>query len=276
MGWSWRGKAAIRVRVSTVWSQPRARPEPVKVWCSSEDGVTHWRSSRAGWRRTKSPNPGIVKATPPRPLGRDEAAFDQLVAWTAQGVGAPADAVRDLLAGRASASASGDTLKEAPVLRCGACPACPVQVLHPVIHRGSCTAHVASGNGAALLRAAAATAASSLLTSSSAAGARSASAAAKSERLEARATEDEVTVIARAAELLNATVSSFVVGAAVEKDEAIVARAERTLMPAAQFDAMIDALDDTTVVPEVVELASRPRRVARRRRQQSPSSSQGC
>ncbi|WP_182481337.1 DUF1778 domain-containing protein [Nocardioides immobilis] len=151
-----------------------------------------------------------------------------------------------------------------------------MQVLHPVIHRGSCTAHVASGNGAALLRAAAATAASSLLTSSSAAGARSASAAAKSERLEARATEDEVTVIARAAELLNATVSSFVVGAAVEKDEAIVARAERTLMPAAQFDAMIDALDDTTVVPEVVELASRPRRVARRRRQQSPSSSQGC
>lgn len=86
----------------------------------------------------------------------------------------------------------------------------------------------------------------------------------KSERLEARATEDEAAVIARAAELLNATVSSFVVGAAVEKAETIVARAERTLMPAEQFDAMIAALDDATPVPEIVELASRPRRVARR------------
>jgi len=85
----------------------------------------------------------------------------------------------------------------------------------------------------------------------------------KSERLEARATEDEAAVIVRAAELLNATVSSFVVGAAVEKAATIVARAERTLMPAAQFDEMIAALDDATVVPEIVELASRPRRVAR-------------
>lgn len=86
----------------------------------------------------------------------------------------------------------------------------------------------------------------------------------KSERLEARATEDEVAVIARAAEILNATVSSFVVGAAVEKAETIVARAERTLMPVAQFDAMIAALDDASVVPEIVDLAARPRRVGRR------------
>ncbi len=86
----------------------------------------------------------------------------------------------------------------------------------------------------------------------------------KSERLEARATEDEAAVIARAAELLNSTVSSFVVGAAVEKAETIVARAERTLMPAEQFDTMIAALDDDAVMPEIAELASRPRRVARR------------
>lgn len=86
----------------------------------------------------------------------------------------------------------------------------------------------------------------------------------KSQRLEARATEDEAAVIARAAELLNATISSFVVEAAVEKAETVVARAERTLMPAAQFDAMIAALDDSSVVPEIVDLASRPRRVARR------------
>jgi hypothetical protein len=33
---------------------------------------------------------------------------------------------------------------------------------------------------------------------------------------------------------------------------------------AAQFDAMIAALDDATVVPEITELASPPRRLARR------------
>lgn len=85
----------------------------------------------------------------------------------------------------------------------------------------------------------------------------------KSARLEARATEDQAAVIARAAELLNATVSSFVVDAAVEKAETVVARSQRTLMPAAQFDAMIAALDDTAVVPQIVDLASRPRRVRR-------------
>lgn len=86
----------------------------------------------------------------------------------------------------------------------------------------------------------------------------------KSERIEARATADEAAVIARAAELMNSTVSSFVVDAAVAKAETVVARAEHTVMPAAQFDAMIAALDDDTAVPEIVELASRPRGVARR------------
>ena len=86
----------------------------------------------------------------------------------------------------------------------------------------------------------------------------------KSERIEARATAHEAAVIARAAELSNSTVSSFVVGAAVAKAETVVARAGHTLMPAQQFDAMIAALDDTTPVDEVVELAKRPRRIARR------------
>jgi ribosomal protein L12E/L44/L45/RPP1/RPP2 len=45
---------------------------------------------------------------------------------------------------------------------------------------------------------------------------------------------------------------------------ASIARAERTLMPAAQFDEMIAALDDTTIVPELAELAFRPRRITRR------------
>lgn len=85
----------------------------------------------------------------------------------------------------------------------------------------------------------------------------------KSERIEARATADEVAVIARAAELSNSTVSAFVVGAAMAKAETVVARAGHTLMPAEQFDAMIAALDDATPITEVVELAKRPRRIAR-------------
>ncbi|GAB7007359.1 hypothetical protein JCM18899A_48340 [Nocardioides sp. AN3] len=86
----------------------------------------------------------------------------------------------------------------------------------------------------------------------------------KSARIEARATEEESRVIARAAKLLNATVSSFVVEAAVEKAETVVARADHTMMPAAQFDEMIAALDDTTPIPELESLAALPRRITRR------------
>ncbi|MEX0428010.1 DUF1778 domain-containing protein [Nocardioides sp. DS6] len=86
----------------------------------------------------------------------------------------------------------------------------------------------------------------------------------KSERIEARATAHEAAVIARAAELSNSTVSSFVVGAAVAKAETVVARAGHTLMPAEQFNAMIAALDDATPIDEIVALAKRPRRITRR------------
>jgi len=86
----------------------------------------------------------------------------------------------------------------------------------------------------------------------------------KSQRIEARVTEDDARVIARAATLLNASVSSFVVGAALEKAETVVARADRTIMPAAQFEEMISALDDPTPVPELVALINRPRRITHR------------
>ena len=86
----------------------------------------------------------------------------------------------------------------------------------------------------------------------------------KSQRIEARVTEDDARVIARAAALLNASVSSFVVDAALEKAETVVARADRTIMPAAQFEEMISALDNPTPVPELVALINRPRRITHR------------
>lgn len=86
----------------------------------------------------------------------------------------------------------------------------------------------------------------------------------KSHRIEARVTEADVEVISRAATLLNESVSAFVVSAAVEKAETVVARADRTIMPAAQFDEMVAALDDPAPIAKIVELASRPRRITRR------------
>ncbi|NCD18295.1 MAG: DUF1778 domain-containing protein [Actinobacteria bacterium] len=83
----------------------------------------------------------------------------------------------------------------------------------------------------------------------------------RTQRIEVRLTEADACVIARAATLLNASVSSFVVDAALEKAETVVARADRTIMPAAQFDEMTAALDDPTPVPELVTLVNRPRRI---------------
>ena len=85
----------------------------------------------------------------------------------------------------------------------------------------------------------------------------------KSQRIEARVTEGDARVIAQAASLLGESVSAFVEDAAVEKAETVIARADHTIMPAAQFDEMIAVLDDPTPIPELVALASRPRRITR-------------
>ena len=68
-------------------------------------------------------------------------------------------------------------------------------------------------------------------------------------------------MIARAAQLLNKTVSAFTVGAAVEKAENVVAGAGTTIMPAEQFDSMIAALDDPTPIPQIEALVQRSRRI---------------
>jgi len=87
--------------------------------------------------------------------------------------------------------------------------------------------------------------------------------ATRTRRIEARATESDAELITRAAQIVNDTVSAFTLTAAVEKAESIVARTDITYMPAEQFDAMVIALDDETPIPEISELASRPRLIAR-------------
>lgn len=85
----------------------------------------------------------------------------------------------------------------------------------------------------------------------------------KDKRIEARADAVAHDLITRAASLSNETLSSFVVKAALEKAEVLIARADRTFMPAEQFDALIASLDDLTPVEEVVRLFAHERRIAR-------------
>ena len=59
-------------------------------------------------------------------------------------------------------------------------------------------------------------------------------------------------------------IRTFVVHWVLEKAETVVARADRTFMPAAQFDEMIAALDDPTPVPELASLIARARRISHR------------
>jgi uncharacterized protein (DUF1778 family) len=86
----------------------------------------------------------------------------------------------------------------------------------------------------------------------------------RSRRIEARVTEPDADVIAQAAALLGESVSMFIVGAAVEKALTVVARADVTIMPAEQFDAMIAALDDPTPLPRIAAQAAGRRRITRR------------
>ena len=84
----------------------------------------------------------------------------------------------------------------------------------------------------------------------------------KDKRIEARADAPTLAVIAEAAALANESLSAFVVSAAVDRAEKLIARADRTFMPAEQFDAMISSLNDDSPIPELSRLFAKPRRIA--------------
>ena len=73
----------------------------------------------------------------------------------------------------------------------------------------------------------------------------------KTRRLEARLDPETDEAIAAAAALLRESVSAFVVRSARAEADRVLARGDVTLMPAEQFDAMLEALDATS--PEAVE-----------------------
>lgn len=78
-----------------------------------------------------------------------------------------------------------------------------------------------------------------------------------------RADEASEELIARAAELGGQSVSAFVLGAATREADRVLGRADRTLMPAAQFDALVAALDEPDPAPRLQRVVAGPRRVRR-------------
>lgn len=69
--------------------------------------------------------------------------------------------------------------------------------------------------------------------------------------------------IARAAEAEDLSISAFVLGAATREADRVLGRADATLMPTAQFDALLAALDEQDAAPRLERAAAGPRRYRR-------------
>lgn len=91
--------------------------------------------------------------------------------------------------------------------------------------------------------------------------------AAKAERLEARLTSTQRKQIEQAAALAGESVSSFVVLAAVERAEILVAERASTVVPADYFDRLVLSLDEPDEAPRLARAA----RNARRRKRIAPA-----
>lgn len=87
--------------------------------------------------------------------------------------------------------------------------------------------------------------------------------AVKTRRIEMRADPESEERIARAASARHQSVSTFVLSAAVREADVVLARADVTLMPVEQFDALMDSLDAPDQALRLLAAASGPRRFAR-------------
>jgi uncharacterized protein (DUF1778 family) len=83
--------------------------------------------------------------------------------------------------------------------------------------------------------------------------------ATRSNRIEVRADPISVERIARAAEAQQLSVSEFMLSAATREADRVLRRSDLTLMPAAQFDAFVAALDESDAAPRLQQAAREPR-----------------
>jgi len=87
--------------------------------------------------------------------------------------------------------------------------------------------------------------------------------AVKTDRVEARLSPEERARIERAASTAGLSVSAFMVGAAVERADEIIAEATTTTVPADYFDVLLAALDEPAQAPRLAQAAKRARRSPR-------------
>ena len=85
----------------------------------------------------------------------------------------------------------------------------------------------------------------------------------KTERIEARLSPDERARIERAASTEGVSVSTFLVGTAVDRADQIISQATSTIVPAAYFDELLGALDDPSPAPRLAKAAERSARSGR-------------
>ena len=87
--------------------------------------------------------------------------------------------------------------------------------------------------------------------------------AVKTDRVEARVSPEEHARIERAASTAGLSVSAFMVGAAVERADEIIAEATTTTVPADYFDGLLAVLDEPAQAPRLAQAAKRARRSPR-------------
>lgn len=85
----------------------------------------------------------------------------------------------------------------------------------------------------------------------------------KTERLEVRVDATTKAHIEDAATRLGQSASAFVLHAATAEADRVLARADATMMPTDQFDAMLATLDTPDEAPSLARLAQRERRYHR-------------
>jgi uncharacterized protein (DUF1778 family) len=86
----------------------------------------------------------------------------------------------------------------------------------------------------------------------------------KTERIELRVSADDKDAIASAAELEHTSMTEFVRKAVLDRVQLVSARADRTLMPADQFDALIASLDAPDDAPALARAFAHKRRFTQR------------
>lgn len=86
----------------------------------------------------------------------------------------------------------------------------------------------------------------------------------KTERIELRVSAEDKVAIAAAAAMERTTTTEFVRDAVLARAQHVQARADRTLMPAEQFDELVAALDAADDAPNLARAFARQRRFVRR------------